>query len=128
MKILDLLDEINYPHASTEHTMQHIRDVMHTDKLNFLPLLADKGKVFGIVDSQIISESHDTNTPVAAQNSWERCDRDFKVIGTDATIAETVASMSKMDVGFMIVVHEGRYIGVVTSQLLANKLSALQES
>lgn len=128
MKILDLLEEISYPHASIEDTMQHIRDVMHGDKLNYLPLLDDKGNVFGIVDSQVISESHDTDTPIAAQNAWEFCDRDFKVIGTDATIAETVVSMQEMNVSFMLVVDDGRYIGVVTSQLLVNKLSPPQET
>ena len=54
--------------------------------------------------------------------------RESCLVDEDATIAETVASMTQMDVSFMIVVDEGRYIGVVSSQLLANKLSALQES
>jgi CBS domain-containing protein len=53
MKIMDLLDEISYPHASIDDTVGDIQKIMRRDNLDYLPLLDAKGKIFGIVDSGI---------------------------------------------------------------------------
>lgn len=129
MKIVDLIDEISYPHASIDDTMEAIQKIMRVGNLDYLPLLDVKGKIFGIIDSSILAESYNSDTPKAAQNIWERCNRDVTVIEPESSISETVLAMQNIENhnGFIVVAEEGRYIGAVTTSFLVSKITVDHE-
>jgi predicted transcriptional regulator len=127
VKLQDLMEEMNYSHVNINASLHEIRKLMHDENLNHLPLLDDKGNIFGVIGSMIIAESHETAVPEAAQNIWEICDRDFTVIHPDASIEETIDAMGETERGFIVVAIDGRYLGAITSEYLLSKIEVLHE-
>ena len=127
MKIRDLLSDAIYPHVSIEESLHDVRGIMLNGSLEYLPVLDDKGNVFGIINSQIIAESHASSEPEAAQNIWEICAREFVSIHPDATIEDAVQALQKSDFGFIVLAVDGRYVGAMTSNDLLSKVTGSGE-
>lgn len=123
MKLQDLLAEISYPHANIDDSLHHVREVMLREKLDFLPILDDKGYIFGLIDGKVLAESYLATQTEAAQNIWEICDRDFKVVNPAATIQEVVLAMQETGSSFVMVADEGRYTGAITAAYLVTKIT-----
>lgn len=127
MKIQDLLSDEIYLHVSIEESLHNVRKIMLDKSLGYLPLLDDKGNIFGIINSHIIAESHESSESELAQNIWEICDREFISIHPDATVEEAVQALHETDSSFIVIAVEGRYVGAMTSDDLLGKITVSGE-
>jgi predicted transcriptional regulator len=130
MKILDLMNEATYPHSNIEDSMSSIRELMQLHDVSYLPLLDNNGEVFGVIDSAVLEESHQSDAPEASLNPWELCNRHFSTAGPDSSIEKIVHELQGAEngSGFVVIVEEGRYIGAVSADYLMSKIMVSGEN
>ncbi|MFT4887434.1 MAG: CBS-domain-containing membrane protein [Pseudohongiellaceae bacterium] len=98
--------------------------------MDYLPLLDDHGKVFGIIDNSVLKESRQADAPEASINPWEICNRSFNSAGPDSSVEEIIAQMKSTvnHNGFVVIAEEGRYLNAITSDYLIGKTTIKDES
>lgn len=95
--------------------------------LEHLPLLDDNGNIFGIINSQIIAQSHLSSESESAQNIWEICARKFISVHPDATVEEAIQALQKSESSFIVITVDGRYVGAMTAADLLSKITVSGE-
>lgn len=99
-----------------DDTLAHARDVMERNGIRHLPVTED-GALVGVVSQRevvLLLESSSVERARAA-TVRDALARDLYVVGEDEPLARVLATMARRHLGSVLVVRNGRLVGIFTS-------------
>lgn len=96
--------------ASSDHTVEHVRELMASKKIHALPVVGKNKKIIGIVTTTDVARGIEETSPVRHIMSE-------MVITVDATDPASKAArlMRAHRIHHIVVTGEGRAVGIVSS-------------
>ena len=98
-----------------EDSVQQVEEQMKLHQMPSMPVVDDKGKIFGMITTQNIDYFHEANKNPKAVRAWEICTYKPLEVHPDAPVKEVAQLMMKTGIHHMVVTRDGLLVGIVSS-------------
>jgi len=98
-----------------EDSVRKVEEEMKKHRATYVPVMDDKGGIFGIISPSDIVHFHEGHKNPRAVRAWEMCTHKPIEVHPDATVEEVARLMVKTGIHHVVVTKNGALFGVVSS-------------
>jgi CBS domain-containing protein len=98
-----------------EDLVQKVEEEMKLHHASSVPVVDEKGVIFGIISSPDIVHFHEAHKNPRAVRAWEMCTYKPIEVHPDATAEEVARLMVKNGIHHVVVTENGSLVGIVSS-------------
>jgi CBS domain-containing protein len=98
-----------------EVSVRKVEEEMKLHQTPSMPVVDDKGAIFGMITTQNIDYFHETNKNPRAVRAWEICTYKPLDVHPDASVKEVAQLMMKTGIHHVVVTRHGLLVGIVSS-------------
>lgn len=109
--------------ASKEHPINEVAKILITENIRGLPVIDNNGELIGMITSADILKAFVNNDPNAPISNYLRTN--IVTVLSDEELVDIIHKMIKHNTGRVIVLNDGKPIGIITRTDILQKIAAL---
>jgi CBS domain-containing protein len=101
--------------AASEDTVEKVEELMNRRSLSALPVVDERGGVFGIISSADLLHFYAAKRNPKAVRAWELCTYKPIAVHPDTSVGEVASLMIKNKIHHVPVTENGKLCGIVSA-------------